>query len=244
MTEQTATSWPAPETIPVDLYRDIHKAIRVELFDATAAAGRIDPADRPARHAHAARLHDVARMLAMHAEHEDEVMDDAIRAILPEEADSITAEHASLDAEITVLVEFAELALARPGDDRACAHRLYLGLASFTSRYLAHQDREESVVMPELHRRYGVEPLLEMNDRIVSSIEPDDMAWSLSMMLPAMNLEDRVELLSGMREGAPAEVFEGVCGLASQVLDLADSSTLRERLELDEAPVAGAGVGA
>ena len=243
MTQQAAPSWSAPETVPVDLYRDIHKAIRVELFDATAAAGRIDPADRPARHAHAARLHDVARMLAMHAQHEDDVMDDAIRAVLPDQADSIASEHATLDAEITVLVEFAEVALARPGDDRACAHRLYLGLASFTSRYLAHQDREESVVMPELHRRYGVEPLLEMNDRIISSIEPDDMAWSLSMMLPAMNVEDRVELLSGMREGAPAEVFEGVCGLATQVLEPADSTTLRQRLGLDGASVAGAGVG-
>lgn len=243
MNQQAMPSWPSPETIPVDLYRDIHKAIRVELFDATAAAGRIDPADRPDRHAHAARLHDVARMLALHAEHEDDVMDDAIRRVLPEQADSIRAEHTSLDAEMTVLVEFAEFALARPGDDRAYAHGLYLGLASFTSRYLAHQDREESVVMPELHRRYGVEPLLEMNDRIISSIEPDDMARSLSKMLPAMNVEDRVELLSAMREGAPAEVFDGICGLASQVLEPADSSMLRQRLGLEDAPVAGAGVG-
>ena len=42
------------ESIPVDLYRDIHKAIRVELFDATTAAGRVDPADHGARHSHAA----------------------------------------------------------------------------------------------------------------------------------------------------------------------------------------------
>ena len=229
------------ESIPVDLYRDIHKAIRVELFDATTAAGRVDPADHGARHSHAAKLRDISRMLAMHAEHEDEVMDQAIRSVLPEQADSIVAEHASLDSEITMLVETAELALTRPAEDRACAQRLYLDLAAFTSRYLAHQDREERVVMPELYRRFGIEPLLEMNERIVSSIAPDDMAWSLSMMLPAMNVEDRVELLSGMREGAPAEVFEGVCGLASQVLGGDDSTALRQRLGLGTPVGVGAG---
>ena len=45
------------------------------------------------------------------------------------------------------------------------------------------------------------------------------MAKSLALMLPAMNIDGRTELLGGMRAGAPAEVFDGVWSLAGSVLD-------------------------
>ena len=48
------------------------------------------------------------------------------------------------------------------------------------------------------------------------------MAQSLALMLPAMNVDGRTELLGGMRAGAPAEVFEGVWSLAGSVLDPTD----------------------
>ena len=38
----------ALETVTVDIYRDIHKGIRNELFAVTYAAGRVDPADTDA----------------------------------------------------------------------------------------------------------------------------------------------------------------------------------------------------
>jgi hypothetical protein len=58
------------------------------------------------------------------------------------------------------------------------------------------------------------------------------MARALALMLPAMNVDGRAELLDGMRAGAPAEVFEGVWRLAGSVLEPADVTTLARRLEL------------
>ena len=58
------------------------------------------------------------------------------------------------------------------------------------------------------------------------------MARSLAVMLPAMNLDDRAELLGGMRAGAPAEVFQGVWSLAGSVLAPADRAALATRLDL------------
>lgn len=71
-------------TVPFDLYREIHKAIRVALFDLVAEAGRIDPSDRPTRMAHATRVRETVRFLAMHADHEDEFCEPAIAQVLPE----------------------------------------------------------------------------------------------------------------------------------------------------------------
>ncbi len=58
------------------------------------------------------------------------------------------------------------------------------------------------------------------------------MARSLAVMLPAMNVDDRTELLGGMKAGAPAEVFQEVWGLASSVLDPADVEALAVRLSV------------
>lgn len=227
-----SAAFPAPfAMVPFDLYRDIHKAIRVQLFDVTAAAGRLDPLDTAARVAHAARVRDLGHVLESHAHHEDTHIEPLILEVLPASAERIAAEHASLEDSFGRLVGLAELAVAAGRDDqRAAVHELYLGLASFTSRYLAHQHDEERVVMPALCDEFGVEPLLAVNGAIVGSIPPDEMAMSLSMMLPAMNVDDRTEMLGGMRATAPAEVFAGVWGLAGQVLTHADLEQLAQRL--------------
>ena len=64
----------------------------------------------------------------------------------------------------------------------------------------------------------GVDAVVGVHQQIVGAIPPDEMARTLALMLPAMNLDDRTEMLGGMRAEAPAEVFEGVWGLAHSVL--------------------------
>lgn len=51
-------------------------------------------------------------------------------------------------------------------------------------------------------------------------------------MLPAMNIDDRAELLGGMQAGAPPEVFAGVVGLARSVLVPDDFDAVSRRLGL------------
>jgi hypothetical protein len=225
-------------TVPFDLYRDVHKAIRVAMFDVVAEAGRLDPADRTARAAHAAKVADLVRFLLFHAEHEDAVLDGPVREVLPEIADDIAAAHVALETRMHRLVELADLAFDDGrDDDRAAMHDLYLELASFAASYVEHQDVEERVVMPALWSAFGLERLLELHGRILARISPDDMGWSLARMLPAMNVDDRAEMLGGMRADAPAEVFTGVWALAAQVLEPADSAQLAARLDLEPVSV-------
>ena len=54
------------EFVAVDLYRDIHKGIRAELFDVTLAAGRVDPRDGADRRAVAAHVASVGQVLEEH----------------------------------------------------------------------------------------------------------------------------------------------------------------------------------
>src|SRR5215471_159255 len=74
MLTPSVTDWPqASDIVPVthDTYRDIHKAIRAELFGVTLQAGSLDPADRFGREALAAHVNWVMDILVDHAGHED-----------------------------------------------------------------------------------------------------------------------------------------------------------------------------
>ena len=109
-------------------------------------------------------------------------------------------------------------------------HRLYLGLASFTAEYLQHQEFEEFEVMVMLSQHLTFDELLTIDNAIVASIEPDMMAASAALMLPAMNIVDQTELYAGARAGVPAEVFNGMLMLAQSVLEPARYEALARRV--------------
>ena len=51
-------------------------------------------------------------------------------------------------------------------------------------------------------------------------------------MIPAMNVDDRTELLAGIRMSGPPEAFDGVWELTGSLLDATDLAALRARLGL------------
>jgi hypothetical protein len=225
---------PSPfEQVTFDLYRDIHKGIRTELFAVTSEAGALDPADRLGRAALADQWRSVSETLIAHAEHEDGAIQPVIETHLPALAERITDEHEVLEGRIGELVDLVDSAVeVAEGDQRARLHRVYVELASFTASYLEHQDLEERLVMPELELAIGLEAVLAIHGEIISNIPPDEMAASLAIMIPAMNVDDRAELLAGMRAGAPPEAFDAVWGLVGSVLEPADHAVLGRRLDL------------
>lgn len=225
-----------PGAITFDLYRDVHKAIRVDLFTVTAAAGRLDASDPTAVAALAGRVRATVAFLEDHADHEDAAIGPVLVDHLPDLAARIAADHVAFEGRGEHLADLAGAVVAAadapPAERRLLGHQLYLDLAGFTSAYLAHQDQEERTLMPALEAAIGVDAVVGIHQQILGGIAPDAMAASLALMLPAMNLDDRVELLGGMRAEAPPEVFQGVWGLAGTVLADGDRAALADRLGL------------
>ena len=229
-TDTTTTRF---ELVTFDLYKDIHKGIRAELFALTESAGRTDPSDDVARAALADHVRSVHALLESHAEHEDAVLQPAVEELLPEVAERIAVDHLAFERRGSLLVELAvDAVTAPPADRRRVVHTLYLDTAAFVGTYLEHQDVEERVVMPALEAALGVEAVVAMHGAIVGSIPPAEMAQSLALMLPAMNVDDRTEMLAGMQASAPAEVFDGVWSLAGSVLDPRDLAAVARRLAI------------
>jgi hypothetical protein len=220
------------DRVALDLYRDIHKAIRSELFAVTHDAGRTDPADRAARAALAAHVDAVMTLLVEHAHHEDGPIQPVLEANLPDMAAHIERDHTTLEVRIEGLRDqSASVVEGRGvGEDRPALHRLYVELASFASAYLAHQDFEERVVMPALQTAVGIDAVVAIHGAIVGPMPPEELARSLALMLPAMNIDDREGFFVGFSAAAPTEVVDGVWNLAASVLDPADLSALAARI--------------
>jgi hypothetical protein len=53
---------------------------------------------------------------------------------------------------------------------------------------------------------------------------------TMSLLLPAMNVEDRTEMLAGVKATAPAPAFAGILGIARRVLAPADYEVLARRV--------------
>ncbi len=231
MTHTKSASSTESTIVTTHLYRDVHKGIRSELFAVTAQAGRIDPASDPAREELADHVRAMVAMLEGHAGHEDSAVQPALEVHLPALAARINANHELIAVREIGLVGLADGLIEAPkGRCAQGAHQLYLELAHFTGFYLAHQDVEERHVLPALESAIGPEAVEDIHRAIVSNIPPDEMAKTLTVMLPAMNIDNRVDLLGGMRAGAPPQIFEGIWGLANAVLDSADADALGRRL--------------
>jgi hypothetical protein len=221
----------ALETVTVDLYRDIHKGIRNGLFGVTLAAGQVDPGDRDAVAAVGERWRTMVSILVAHAEHEDAFLQPVLEVLEPSMAEIIAVVHPELEGQLAALEVLADRATdSSVRERRVFVQRMYLGFASFTATYLQHQEFEETQVMPAIAAKVGVDELLALNHAIVTSVTPEQMRRAAPLMLAAMNVEDRVEMLGGAKAGAPPEVFAGMMALTQAVISAADFAQLNTRL--------------
>lgn len=233
-TTPLAVETAALELVEFDMYRDIHKGLRAALYGVTLQAGSTDPGDAHAIATVARRWNDTVALLVEHAEHEDEFVQPAIERHAPNLATVVAREHAVLEAQMALLEVLADRAAGASGAPaRLLTHELYLGLASFTAAYSEHLAFEELEVNVELSKALGPEALLAIDQALVASIPPDRMAVALGLMLPAMNADDRAELLGGAQQGAPAEAFAGMVEVARGALAPGDFTQLAARLGVE-----------
>jgi hemerythrin-like domain-containing protein len=215
-------------TESLDLYREVHKGLRLALFELARAAGALDPADRPSSDAFCEQFADVDMMLQTHHAHEDDPLFSALLTDYAPTAlkDRVHAEHVLTDerlAELRALV--AELS---QGTDTTEA--IYDAVTTFIAAYLVHMEVEERQVMPAIQNGAPIEKLMAVQMAIRTSVPPLDMCVFLRCMLPAMNPEERTAMLGGMKMGAPPEIFAMFWETAESCLSSTDMATVAGRM--------------
>jgi hypothetical protein len=201
-----------------DMYNNVHKGLRRALCSLLADAGSA----RLVEYAEIrSRWLALEEMLHAHHEHEDRFIGPHLARIAPSLFAQMEREHAAIDGELAAVHR-----VSQQPDPKA----FYRALARFFATYLAHMAEEEGAFSDALFAAYTDRDLMAIESELVASIPPPRMGAFMELMLPAMHLDERLELLAGMRAGAPPEVFAGVCQLASQVLPARDYRELEARL--------------
>lgn len=241
-TELTRPVHPAPvpavddttdPTEGYDFYREIHKGIRLSMFELVLAAGRLDVGNGDEVDRVVGANDALFDLLDLHHHHEHEFVQPLVALHAAPLATIVESQHGDVDDGIAHLRTLTgRLATAGSSRRSVAAHRLYLDLTELTSLYLAHQLVEENLVMPALRAAVPTEELLALDMAIRSSIPPEKMAGSLGFMLRAMNVDERCDMAGGMSM-APPEVFAGFRALAVETLTADEWAQVTARLGLD-----------
>lgn len=65
---------------------------------------------------------------------------------------------------------------------------------------------------------------------ILASQKPEEQTYSLEIMLPAINLYERADMINGGRANAPPEMFQALLKIAERVLDPYDWTALKPKI--------------
>jgi len=84
--------------------------------------------------------------------------------------------------------------------------------------------------MPALWEHYSDQELGLVRGQVQGSIPPARFGEWMEIMLPAMNLDERVGMLGGMKANAPPPVFAAVSAIAARVLGTTNWDALRAQL--------------
>lgn len=210
----------------IDVYRNIHKGIRVMLFDLVRASGRTDFTDAAAVAQLQADVKDVFELLESHAHNEDLFLMPLVVDADPRLANEFAAAHQDQEARLPGLLAALEAIDASAPDAESRGHAFVVQFSRVAGELLTHMADEELVLNPALWAAKTDAQIHDAEQRLVGSIPPEKMARYLRWMLPAMNPSERASFLGVL----PPPVFGFVRAMAAQVLTAAEDAALENAL--------------
>jgi hypothetical protein len=222
----------------LNLYAGIHKALRAFLADTLLLVGRTDPADTGEVARALAQVDLLLEFCADHVGHENGFVHPALEARCPGISSPVAQDHLQHLHHIAQL-EMAAAELRRcddPADRELSLHSLYLALALFVADNLQHMHVEETVHNAALWNAYTDQELMAVHDALVASIPPAKHLFTMRWMLPHLSAPERLAVLGGMRQGAPAEAFQAVMDIVRAHLDDRDWAKVASGLGVAAAP--------
>jgi len=215
-----------------NIFNQIHKGLRVLLYDTAAMLGRTEFDDAEQYEAAAKRVKEVMDMFDNHAHHEDTQVLPLIEEYEPAVVAAFEQEHVT-DHALGQKLRGSIMALDQAVDSGA-KHQLGLLLTrsfiEFMIFNLQHMHKEETVLNSILWRYYSDDELLNTNRKIVSSIPPHEANFASQWMMKALTDTEISIWLRGVERSAPAPVFRSLIDIAERELERARFRSILEGL--------------
>lgn len=233
--ESVVSSSAAPR---FDLYRMIHKALRKQMFDAVYALGSLDVADDREFHATLDQVLALCGAFDQHLQKENHYVHPAMEARSPGSTRKILDEHFEHIEDIDFIrTEIGRIRGVANELRSSETHRLYLHMTHFVADNLKHMRYEELEHNAVLWAKYSDAELMAIEQRIIANVAPAEMMAILSVAIPAQTHQERVVMLSGMKQSEmPRQAFEAIVQIARERLATRDWDKLARAIGEPQVP--------
>lgn len=215
-----------------DLFTFIHKAIRSMIYNAASKLQKADFTDeKEVKNLLTSLRHDLD-LLHEHAVNEDNIIFPEIADEEPQMIEVLNEEHKKLETKLnSILALIGKVEHTNSMEERMLLSNSLNSLFNdFIADYLAHMNHEESTVLEASLKYLTDEELIAVRTRIQSNVPPDRYKVWMNWMLKSLNNFELTGLLSGMKAGAPPQVFENVVGVAQTVIEKEKWSKIKSQL--------------
>jgi hypothetical protein len=195
----------------------IHKALRALMYDTDLTLQQTYLADVEEADVALAKVKAVVHQFERHAYHEDNFVLPAIQSFAPQLVEDFEHEH----VEDIALGECLKHLINVFESTQTNEERLYAGSAiiktfrDFMVFNLNHMVKEEVEVNHVLWQHFTDEELITMNGKLSASIPAEEKAFTSKWMMRAINKVDAIAWLTGVKQTAPAHVFQALVALAA-----------------------------
>lgn len=204
-----------------NIFNQIHKALRVLLYDTAGLIGRTDFEDADQYDVVAKRVREVTAAFDKHAHHEDTLLLPMIERYEPSVVNAFEQEHVAdhdLSRRLNDSLIALDLAIA-PAAKKDLGIALMHSFIDFMVFNLQHMHKEETVLNTILWRYYSDSDLLNANKKIVSSVPPQEMEFSSQWMMRALSNIEITTWLRNVERSVPEQVFRPLFATAEKELE-------------------------
>lgn len=227
-----------------NIYGPVHKALRAHMTDTLLRVGRLDVLDVADCVDTLARVRQLLDDCLKHIAHENGFIHPAIEARRPGASAQVTRAHDGHERLVNdlhaAMRAFEAVSLEDVPCRMAASARLYMMLSLFVAENFEHMHEEETAVNDLLWATHTDEEIIELHDRLVASIPPQETMALMHWMLPQLGHAERVMVLADMRAKAPPPAFAAVQDVAARVLPALQWAKLRDALAAAAAPMSAA----
>jgi len=214
----------------VDILTPIHKGIRSMIYKLGAEIQTADFTDEDATKALVAKIeHDLSVatsrcilcLLHEHGGNEDDFFFPKVRAVEQGMVEMLIQEHREIGHKLVGLSKICAELIATKDPN----HRIEIGMKLNQSAdelfayYMTHMNKEEVTILPATWQHLTDKQILEIRAIVEASIPPERYAEWMGWVLPSLNVNELVEMFSGMKKGAPPQVLENMIHIADAAVD-------------------------
>ena len=217
-----------------NVFNQIHKGLRGMLYDTALRLQRTDFTQSDEAKTAVEQLEELLYFFDEHAQNEDQFILPHVRKHNAPLIDELEKDH-DIDHRLTETLfgHIQEWKVAKlSAQKEAIGQRIFFAFNEFIAFNLYHMNKEENVLMFLLWKHYTDAQIRQMEGEILQSIPPQTLLAESRWMMRSINNREVTEWLAGIKQGAPAAVFNNFLQMAEDELPADRLTKVRDSLAL------------